>query len=206
MDVISGRPSRESARAERTRARLLDSTRVLIAERGAFAALSIAEIAAASGVSRPTFYAYFRDKRDLVLALGAEMERDIRAVADPWLAGEDVPLEQTLEGVLAGFRRHGPAVEAIVEASAYDVDVAAFWRAFHQWFVESGTRRALTADPEIGEEGARAAAFALVWMTERSFTEHLAVPQVGDAALISAVAGLWRSVISPEEPARADPG
>lgn len=195
VSVISRRPAREPIRAGQTRAAILDATRRLIHARGAFAGLSIAEISTEAGVSRPTFYAYFRDKRDLVLALGADMERDLRGVADPWLRGGDGVLHDTLVAVLEGFRRHASAVAALVEAATYDEDVAAFWRAFHEWFVESGAERAKRATPGLSDEDATAAAFALVWMTERSFTEHLVAPRVTDGALIGAVERLWQSVV-----------
>lgn len=195
VSVISRRPPQESSAAQRTRTALLDATRELIDDRGAFAALSVGDIASTAGVSRPTFYAYFRDKRDVVLALGSEMERDLRMAADPWLRGGTGVLRETLQSVLAGFRHHHTAVAAIVEAATYDDEVAAFWRAFHQWFVESGTQRALAADPTLSSERATAAAYALVWMTERSFTEHLVAPQVSDDSLIFAVERLWQSVV-----------
>lgn len=195
VSVISRRPTRDSATVEQTRRALLDATTRLIEEHGAFAALSVADISGAAGVSRPTFYAYFRDKRDLVLALADEMQHDIREVADPWLRGGEGMLRATLEAVLDGFRRHRAAVGAIVEAATYDEEVAAFWRAFHQWFVESGTARAAAANPVLDAEAAAASAFALVWMTERSFTEHLVAPQVSDDALITAIEGLWQSVV-----------
>lgn len=195
VSTISRRPPQDQSSAARTRAALLDASRELIDDRGAFASLSVAEIAATAGVSRPTFYAYFRDKRDVVLALGHEMQDDLRRVADPWLRGGTGVLRETLEAVLAGFRDHHAAVAAIVEAATYDPEVAAFWRAFHQWFVESGTRRALAANPNKTPEEATAAAYALVWMTERSFTEHLVAPQVSDASLISAIEHLWQSVV-----------
>jgi AcrR family transcriptional regulator len=197
--VLSRRPTRDADQTERTRSALLEATRKLIADGGAFAGLSVGDIASAAGVSRPTFYAYFRDKRDLVLALGAEMERDMRAAADPWLRGGQGVLRETLDAVLDGFRRHQSAVLAIVEAATYDEEVAAFWRSFHEYFIESGAKRAQRADPAMSDEDARAIAFTLVWMTERSLTEHLSAPRVSDPALLDANERLWRSVVGPDD-------
>lgn len=90
-------------------------------------------------------------------------------------------------------------MSAIVEAATYDPEVAVFWRSFHDWFIEAGAQRAQAADEAMSDEDALAAAHALVWMTERSFTEHLAAPRVSDEALIAAVERLWQSVVGPDD-------
>lgn len=195
VSVLSRRPAREADKVEMTRKALLDSARALIDEGASVAGLSVSEIATQAGVTRPTFYAYFRDKRDLVLALAGEMERDLRAAADPWLRGGEGLLRETLQAVLDGFRRHRAAVAAITEAATYDPEVAAFWRAFHDHFIETGAARALRADAALDHEAATAAAYALVWMTERSLTEHLVMQRVSDDALLDAIERLWVSVV-----------
>jgi AcrR family transcriptional regulator len=63
------------AAADSTRTRLLDATRVALAHSGR-RKLSLTDIAAIAGVSRPTLYRYFASKDDLLLALAAhEKER-----------------------------------------------------------------------------------------------------------------------------------
>src|SRR5260370_41812396 len=61
-----GRPSREEA--VRRDARLLDAATTLFMERG-FDGTSIDAVAEAAGVSKPTVYARYRDKRDLFAAV-----------------------------------------------------------------------------------------------------------------------------------------
>lgn len=153
------------------------------------------EIARQAGVSRPTFYAYFQDKRALILALGDGFEADARTAAQPWLRNDTDDLRSTLRGVLEAFVKHKATVGAIVEAATYDADVAVFWREFHEWFIVNTVQRATTSDPDLSTEDAEALAYSLVWMTERSFTEYLASPRVSDAALLKALERLWRTVV-----------
>lgn len=195
MSVLSRRSTLPGDQRGRTREAILGATRALLLGGRAFAELSVGEISLQAGVSRPTFYAYFQDKRELVLSLGGELEEAIRAVAGPWLRTEDDDLRATLVGVLAGFREHRATLGAIVEAATYDPAVATFWRDFHEWFLVNAAERAMHADPELRQADADALAYSLVWMTERCLTEHLSAPRVEEVALIDAIERLWRSVM-----------
>lgn len=65
-------------------------------------------------------------------------------------------LATTLAGVLDRFRAHQPALEAVLEASTYDRDVARFWRDFHEWFIVNAAQRAQRADPSLSSADAEA--------------------------------------------------
>src|SRR5712675_499968 len=71
-----GRPTREEAL--RRDARLLDVATTMFMERG-FEGTSIDAVAEAAGVSKPTVYARYRDKRDLFTAV-------LRGRIQSWLA------------------------------------------------------------------------------------------------------------------------
>ena len=58
-------------RASRTVAKILESTKAILLERG-YSGTTIDEIARVAGISRASFYTYFPSKRDALLALGAE--------------------------------------------------------------------------------------------------------------------------------------
>jgi AcrR family transcriptional regulator len=195
MPVLSRRSALPEDQRGRTREGILAATRELLQQGRAFAELSVGEISTRAGVSRPTFYAYFQDKRALVLSLGEELEQSARAAAGPWLQTEDDDLRSTLIGVLASFRTHRATLGAIVEAATYDAAVAKFWRDFHEWFLVNAAERARHADPSLSQANAEALAYSLVWMTERCLTEHLAAPRVHEQALIDAIERLWRAII-----------
>lgn len=204
MSVLSRRSPLPEDQRGRTRDGILDATRGLLGEGKAFAELSVGEISMRAGVSRPTFYSYFQDKRALVLSLGEQLEHDVRAAAGPWLRDEDDDLRSTLSGVLSGFRTHSATLGAIVEAATYDPDVATFWRDFHEWFLVNAAERAMRADDTLAREDAEAVAYSLVWMTERCLTEHLSAARVREEPLLNAIERLWRSAI-PATDAKPDP-
>jgi AcrR family transcriptional regulator len=192
--------SRHTAVSDDSRQRneqtFLDATTSLLDEGIAFADLGVGQISQRAGFSRPTFYAHFRDKRELLLTLGAGLDVKVHAVAEPWLRREgDASLRETLAAVAETFRENSAIVGALVEAATYDTHVAEFWRSFHDLFVQLARDRALEGDPSLAPEVAEARAFALVWMTERAFTENIASPRVDDEALLDALEGLWRSAI-----------
>lgn len=198
MGVLSKRPPTGRTAAD-NRAAILEATVRLLRGGASYAELTVASIATEAAISRPTFYAYFRDKRDLILALGARFEARTHHAADEWLEFRNDNLSSTLGGVLEAFRADHPTLRAIVEASTYDAEVAAFWRAFHARFIDAVVVRAREIAPGRDPEAARADAFALVWMTQRGLAEHLDAPEVDDDVLLAAMVRLWRSVL-PELP------
>ncbi len=194
MSVLSKRPASGQTAAV-NRDSILEATVQLLGRGVSYAEVSVAAIAAEASISRPTFYAYFVDKRDLMLALGARFERRTHVAADAWLELRDDDLHSTLRGVLEAFRGDHSTLRAIVEASTYDPEVAVFWREFHARFIEAVVERASELTPDRPAGAIRADAFALVWMTQRSLAEHLDAPQVEDEDILAALVRLWRSVL-----------
>lgn len=194
MTVLSRR-DRTAEQRRSNEAALLRATVALLEEDVPFAAIGIEQLVRRAGLSRPTFYAYFADKRALVLRLGSDVEAELAQAADPWLAGEDVPLRDTLAAVLDVFRRHRGALRAVVEAATYDAEVAAFWRRFHERFVPGAERRITAGVPGLGEREVAARAYALVWMTERVLVEHVTTPAVDEQALLDQVAWFWAGAV-----------
>ncbi|MEV7275367.1 TetR family transcriptional regulator [Streptomyces sp. NPDC093111] len=92
---------------ERTRQALSDIAVALFLEKG-FDAVSVAEIAAAAEVSKPTLFRYFPAKEDLVLHRFADHEDEpARVVAAAREAGA-APLDALRDHVLAGLERRDP--------------------------------------------------------------------------------------------------
>ncbi len=176
-----------------TEAELLKATVSLLEEGTAYADISIEQIVRRAGFSRPTFYSYFDDKRDLVLKLGEAFQEDLSAAAEPWLNFADVPLRDTLAGVLAAFTRHRASVGAVAEAATYDAEVGAFWQGFFDRFRPGAERRVIAGNPDLPADDVAARAYALVYMTERAFIEHVARPTVDETALVDQVTWLWQA-------------
>jgi AcrR family transcriptional regulator len=157
------RRRRSPAEAERE---ILESAELFLRRRP-LRELTIDEVMAGTGLSRPAFYVYFRDRHDLVLRLIAEIGSELFEMADKWLKGGD--LRGGVEGVVAVYAKHGPVLRAISDAAVDDPDVEQAYHGLVQRFIDA------TADHIRSEQrGGRAAgmtakrtAAALVWMNER---------------------------------------
>ncbi len=142
----------QAERTESTRAALIAAGRALFAERG-FAATSIEELAAASGMTRGALYHHFRDKRALFEAVFEDVERSVMVAvakandpaADAWTnlvascnAFLDVCLERDVQQVVL---MDGPSVlgwdtwREIEERYALGATAAALERAMHAGFI-----------------------------------------------------------------------
>lgn len=195
MAVLSRRSQLAEARRA-TEDALLTATLEWLGEGVAFADLSIDQIVRRAGLSRPTFYSYFRDKRALVLRLGVAFEGDVAAVAGPWLESSDGDVRDTLEGVLGVFQKHAPTLGALVEAATYDSEVAAFWHAVHARFRPGAEARVRASAPHLDDIAVGARVYGLVYMTESTITAHVLRPEVDERALIAQLAFLWDAAMS----------
>jgi AcrR family transcriptional regulator len=193
MPALSRRTSSTAQAKARTEAAFLDATTALLTEGRPYGELGIEQIAQRAGFSRPTFYAYFSDKRELLFRLAERAAQDLYSQAAAWLEADSVDVRQMLEAVLELFVTHRAVVGALVETATYDVEVARLWRELHGRFIDVGQARVQRQHPELPADAARGRAFVLVWMTERTFFEHLVAPQVSDQALLDAVELFWRT-------------
>jgi AcrR family transcriptional regulator len=192
----SSEPATEKRRA--VEADVLRATAALLAEGASYADLGVERIATRAGISRTAFYFYFADKRDLLMRLASGAAQQLYREADTWWSGSgDGPAQiaEALGTIATLYRAHGPLVCAIVEVSTYDAEVGVFWRGLVERFVSASAERieaeqaAGRADPGLDPA---AAAFALVWMTERSFHQMLVQedPPPTDE-LVAALARVW---------------
>ncbi|MDO9409297.1 TetR/AcrR family transcriptional regulator [Patulibacter sp.] len=176
---------------------LIAAATALLEEGVPYAALSVGAIAERAGQTRTGFYQYFRDKRDLLLAMTDEFVAGLFDDADHWWSGTGgrAQLHETLRTIAAHYRGSRILVRALMEAAGYDPDVSAYWTAAIGRFVDA-TRARLVRDGldpvEAGE-----LAEVLVWMVERSC--HLLVLEdddAGDAGRVDAMTTVWARTLS----------
>lgn len=86
-------PSLRERRRQLLREEILEATHRLMTERG-YAAMSMEELAASVGISKPTLYSQFPTKEDLVAAMAARLLD--RLFADVEAAPDQSPLAQLL--------------------------------------------------------------------------------------------------------------
>jgi AcrR family transcriptional regulator len=102
--------------------------------------LSVEQIAHAAGISRSTFYLYFRDKVDVLLRLSGSLKTESYAIASSWWpcgpGGGLDGLARTYELILRHYREHAALLSAINEVAAYDPAVREAWTADQDHFVD----------------------------------------------------------------------
>jgi AcrR family transcriptional regulator len=169
------------------------ATEELLADGSSFADLNVERIATRAGISRTAFYFYFRDKRELLMRLTADVSEELYVVAERWFAGEDDDPADALREIGELYREHAALLRVIVEVSTYDEEVAAFWRGLVGRFVEATRVRLEAGGTDLPPE---ATAFALVWMTERSFHQLTVQDEpIARAELVDALAEIWRRTV-----------
>ena len=166
-----------------------------------FRDLTIDEVMDGTGLSRPSFYVYFRDRHHLALRLIEEIGSALFAQAARWLEGEgDDPAElrRALRGTAGVFEIHGRVLRALADASTEDAEVERAYRGLVEGFVTASTRRIereVSAGHSAVADPGRIAG-ALVWMTERFLSEKLGRDPVDDADEIAdALVAIWQSAI-----------
>jgi AcrR family transcriptional regulator len=100
------------AQAQATRGRILDNARELFVTQG-YAGTSIAQIAAASGVSAPTVFTGFKSKVNL-----------LRAAVETALVGDDEPVPMAQRPAMRHVHEGATAQEVLSRYAAMFLDVA----------------------------------------------------------------------------------
>ena len=191
--ALSRRTDAQSAKRQAIEAAVLEATEALLEEGSSYADLGVERIATRAGISRTAFYLYFRDKRELLMRLTAEVSELLYAEAETWFTGGEADLEPSLRQIGALYGEHIALLRAIVEVSTYDEEVARFWRALLTRFVDAAQARIERESPALP---ARATAFSLVWMTERAFYQHAVQGEPLDREeLVRALAAIWHRAV-----------
>lgn len=148
---------------------------------GPYADLSVERIITAGGVSRSTFYNYFDDKNDLLVAVARDVIGDLTDAGGSWWSLPDAvtraDIHEALRPALDIYREHRAILGSVVEAATYDHRVRAQQQALVDNVVTSMTdhlRRRQEAgllDPALDAE--RAARWT-VWMLERGLYQLVA--------------------------------
>ena len=185
---------------------ILDAAEALLSER-AFRELSVDELMQRTGMTRSSFYHYFRSVDDVAIGLMRRVQGEMMAAAAPWLElPEDTdPTTAVERGIQASaeiFARHGPVLSAIHEASFHSERVQDVWRdgVLEEWIgaiatqLQAQRERGLTR-VEAPEETAR----ALLLMNTSLFVERLGKQPHDSAEAVAAIlAPIWIGAIYPE--------
>jgi AcrR family transcriptional regulator len=178
-DRVTGVPVREGQVAGRRRRRtpeaaqreIIAAAEQLLRERP-FRELTVDEVMRRTGLSRPSFYVYFKDRHELVLRLVQHLSAEMLVVANRWYeATEPSPsmLREALEGCVTVYGDHSAVLRALADAAVEDPDVEEAYGQLVQGFVDV-TARHMEAEIAAGRMlsvNPQETAKALIWMIER---------------------------------------
>jgi AcrR family transcriptional regulator len=182
---VSSRGESKAAPARRRRRtpeaaerEIVEAAEALLRERP-FRDLTVDDLMRRTGLSRPSFYVYFRDRHDLVLKVVEHIGGELFAMSERWYEGSGdglTQLHEATEGLVRVFAEHGPVLRALADAAAEDPRVEAAYTALIQRFVDA-TARHIEEEMAAGRVlplDAVPTATALTWMMERYLQLHVA--------------------------------
>ena len=152
---------------------ILDTAEGLLAVPG-YDAMTMADIAAGTGITRGALYFYFGSKQEVVTALVA---RTVRALHDKSRAAGDDPdapraaIETAMRRTANIWLEHGLVMRAAIDLSPVIPAVGDLWSETADIFIRAISvileRAGIPPGPHPGQVGAMAA--PVCWMIERSF-------------------------------------
>jgi AcrR family transcriptional regulator len=179
---------------------IVDAAEALLREKP-FRELTVDDLMRRTGLSRPSFYVYFRDRHDLVLKVVEHIGGELFAMSERWYKGTgDGPtlVRDAIDGVVGVFAQHGPVLRALADAAADDKRVEEAYTALLQRFVDAtalhietevAAGRILPLDPVP-------TATALTWMMERYLQLSLGRgPLVPIEQVAAALTTIWSRVL-----------
>jgi AcrR family transcriptional regulator len=201
---MAERPATTRRRAPRkgdlTEQRLMREAEALLATRP-LGSIGVDEIAGAAGISRSSFYFYFRSREALLRALGEQAQDEVFTSADRWLNRSSEPpagvITRALADNLALWRKRGPILRALYDMRNEDPESAAIWRAIARRYVDA-TAAQIEREREAGiayppPPHARQLAAALTGMNLRAFYDasQRSPSEQGDRELVQTLATVW---------------
>ena len=194
----SGRRRRRTPEAAERE--IVEAAEALLRERP-FRELTVDDLMRRTGLSRPSFYVYFRDRHDLVLKVVEHIGGELFGMSERWYEGTgDGPalVREAIDGVVGVFAAHGPVLRALADAAAEDPRVEAAYAELMQRFVDATARhieneisagRILPLDPVP-------TATALTWMMERYLQLRLGrTPDAAREPISQALSTIWTRVL-----------
>ncbi len=179
---------------------ILDAAEAFLRERP-FREMTVEDVMSRTGLSRPSFYEYFRDRHHLVIKLVERFGNSTYQVAEQWLNGHSDPLNDLQEGaerLVAMYAERGYLLRALADAASHDGDVEQAYRATINRLIEAAAAR-IRAGIESGavkDLDPSEVAVALVLMNERYLMERFgSEPKADPRAVADTIVAVWKRVL-----------
>ena len=186
VEVSRDRGRRRRRKPEEAERTILAAGRAFLEERP-FREMTVEGVMVRTGLSRPAFYAYFKDRYDLVTRLLEGVGGLLFALDWRWLSGTpkgNDPRKVLVDALRAGSRtfvEYGPVLRAISDAAGYDARVEEVYRGGLIERLIAAVAARIRRDIEAGATPAGVdpgqTARALVLMTERYLLDTFGRPE-----------------------------
>ena len=199
--VQAGNQVRRRRRApQEAQAEIIGAAEALLRERP-FRELTVDEVMRRTGLSRPSFYVYFRDRNDLVLRVVEHFATELFLMSDRWYKGTGdgrAQLREAIQGVADVYVEHGAVLNALAEAAAEDPTVEAAYSEAMNRFIDATTdhiEREMQAG-KITALNARETAVALTWLNERYLRSSLGrEPREDPGMVVETLSTIWQRTL-----------
>jgi AcrR family transcriptional regulator len=186
-DEVSGERVRRRRRKPEEAERVILAAGRAFLEEHPFREMTVEGVMAGTGLSRPAFYAYFKDRYDLVTRLLEGVGGLLFALDWRWLSGTadgNDARKVLVDALRAGsetFVEYGPVLRAISDAAGYDARVEEVYRGGLIQRLVAAVAARISRDIEAGvtpdELDPEQTARALVLMTERYLLDAFGRPE-----------------------------
>ena len=184
---------------------IIDAAEALLRERP-FRELTVDEVMRRTGLSRPSFYVYFKDRHDLLLRVVGTIGDELFRMSERWYEGTGegpALIRDAIAWVVAVFATNGPVLRALADAAAEDPRVEQTYASLIRRF-EVATAQHIEREAAAGRVlplDADETATALTWMMERYLQLRLGRPSDTPADQITeALTTIWSRVLYGTEP------
>ena len=164
--------------------------------------MTIDDVMSGTGLSRPSFYEYFRDRNQLIIKLAERLGAQNAAIGDKWFRGEHHAddLRRVIEEVVELTVTRGHLLRALADAAISDREVEATYRQGIQTAIDNTAQhiRNLTVRGVANTDhlDAKHLATALIHMNQAYLIETMGRrPQSDPKAVAETLIAIWTRVL-----------
>jgi AcrR family transcriptional regulator len=199
--MIAGMPRQAQLRLSRqeSRERIVAAATELVRHRS-YADLSIGAVMERAGQGRTLFYRHFDDLGDLLVRASRDAIDALyaaqRPIADDAATGDlETDVRAAVKLGVAAYRKHGPLLRAVVEASFSDEEVAAGHSAMRRQF--DGLLEQVLRERGTGVANPAETARALNQLNEAYLLDAFGgEPRVSDDTAVQTLTEIWMGVLT----------
>jgi AcrR family transcriptional regulator len=196
-----GKPRRRRRKPEAAESEILGAAEQFLRE-FPLRDMTVDDIMSRTGLSRPSFYEYFRDRNQLVIKLAERLGGQNAAIVEKWFASDN-PIEdlrpvtnETVELAVS----HGHLLRALADAANSDHQVETTYRREMQTAIDKTAQRirddALRGLIKLEDIDSQHLATALIFMNQAYLIETMGRrPQADPKAVAETLIAIWTRVL-----------